>query len=418
MTTLADQEVYLVGGAVRDKRLGLPVKDRDWVVVGATPEILASEGFKPVGKDFPVFLHPQTHEEYALARTERKSGKGYQGFTFNTDSSVTLEQDLLRRDLTINAMAERTDGTLVDPFNGAQDLENRVLRHVSDAFLEDPVRILRVARFMARFAPMGFTVADETMALMQKMVSDGEVNHLVAERVWQEMNGALAAASPRAFIETLRRCHALKVLLPEVEALFGVPQRAEYHPEIDSGEHTLLVLDQCASLSPGNAAHAFCGLCHDLGKALTPKDELPAHIGHEERGVEPTRELCDRLRVPKNTKQLALLVTRWHLHTHRALELTPKSLQKMLLALDVMRKPERLDDFLTVCKADKRGRIGCELDEYPQYEHLVGAANALRSINSKEISESTNDKSEIPEAIRLAQRHALNHFVKSVDRQT
>lgn len=406
------KEVYLVGGAVRDKRLGITVKDRDWVVVGASPEELADAGYKPVGKDFPVFLHPESHEEYALARTERKSGRGYHGFTFNTDPSVTVEEDLARRDLTINAMAETLDGKLVDPFNGAQDLESKTLRHVSDAFLEDPVRVLRVAKFMARFAHLGFSVAPETLDLMHNMVKDGEMDHLVPERVWQEMYSALGNTTPRAFIETLRACGALKILLPEADALFGVPQRPEYHPEIDTGVHTLMVLDQCADLSPGNADHAYCGLCHDFGKALTPKDELPAHRGHEERGVEPTNNVSDRLRVPKHLKQLATLVTRWHLHSHRAFELTPKSLHKLLLALDVMRKPERFDDFLMVCKADKRGRGGQENNEYPQMAYLQGAAQTIRAIDSGAIAAATEDKSEIPEAIRLAQRHALKQYAQ------
>lgn len=414
MSGLDDKQVYLVGGAIRDKRLGLPVKDKDWVVVGASPEQLSDAGYKPVGKDFPVFLHPISHEEYALARTERKSGRGYHGFTFNTDPSVTVEQDLERRDLTINAMAETADGALVDPFNGAKDLDDRVLRHVSDAFLEDPVRVLRVAKFMARFSAMGFTVAPKTMELMQAMVRDGEVDHLVPERVWQEMHSALGSAHPRAFIETLKECNALKVLLPEVDALFGVPQRPEYHPEIDTGLHTLMVLDQCANLSPGNAQHAYCGLCHDLGKALTPTDELPAHRGHEERGVQPTIDISDRLRVQKYTKQLAILVTRWHLHAHRAMELTPKTLHALLLALDVLRRPERLNDFLAVCKADKRGRGGQEANDYPQQAYLEKAAIALQSIDSKVIAQSTENKQEIPEAIRLAQRAALRRYIDSV----
>ena len=413
MNFLPDQQVYLVGGAVRDARLGLTVTDRDWVVVGASPEVLADAGFKPVGKDFPVFLHPDTHEEYALARTERKSGRGYHGFTFNTSPDVTLEQDLERRDLTINAMAQTPEGDLVDPFNGARDLSDKILRHVSDAFLEDPVRVLRVAKFMARFAPMGFSVAPETMELMRSMVKAGEVDHLVPERVWQEMHSALGSASPRAFIETLKKCAALKVILPEVDAMFGVPQRPEYHPEIDTGLHTLLVLDQCALQSPGNVTHAFCAICHDLGKALTPADELPAHVGHEERGVAPTIALSDRLRVQKNMKQLAVLVTRWHLHAHRALELTDKSLHKLLLALDVLRRPERLDDFLTVCQCDKRGRSGMENVDYPQRAYLQEAAQVLQTLDAQSIAKSTAIKSEIPEAIRLAQRHALKQFVRS-----
>ena len=413
MSSLDDKQVYLVGGAVRDKRLGLGVTDRDWVVVGATPEQLANAGYKPVGKDFPVFLHPESHEEYALARTERKSGRGYQGFTFNTNPSITLEQDLQRRDLTINAMAETADGDLVDPHNGAKDLDNRVLRHVSDAFLEDPVRVLRVAKFMARFSNMGFTVAPETMELMKSMVHNGELDHLVPERVWQEMDSALSAEHPRAFIETLKACDALKVLLPEVDALFGVPQRPEYHPEIDTGLHTLMVLDQCANISPGNSQHAYCALCHDFGKALTPKDELPKHHGHEERGVQPTIDVSDRLRVPKHTKQLAVLVTRWHLHSHRALELTPKALHSLLLALDVLRRPERLNDFLSVCKADKRGRGGQENNAYPEEAYLQGAAKAMNSIDSKAIANDAQNKQEIPEAIRIAQRAALKRYVDS-----
>lgn len=413
MKRLHDKQVYLVGGAVRDKRLGLSVKDRDWVVVGSSPEQLSDAGYKPVGKDFPVFLHPESHEEYALARTERKSGVGYHGFTFNTDPNVTLEQDLERRDLTINAMAETADGTLVDPYNGAADCDNRVLRHVSDAFLEDPVRVLRVAKFMARFSAMGFSVAAETMELMQSMVRDGEVDHLVPERVWQEMNTALGSTSPRAFVETLKACGALKVLLPEVDALFGIPQRPEYHPEIDTGLHTLMVLDQSASLSPGNAQHAYCALCHDLGKALTPAEELPAHRGHEERGVQPTIDISDRLRVPKHTKQLAILTTRWHLHAHRAFELTPKTLQTLLLALDVLRRPERLDDFLMVCKADKRGRGGQENNDYPEQAYLQGAAKALQSIDSKAIAQAAENPQNIAEDIRLAQRAALKHYVKT-----
>ena len=304
---------------------------------------------------------------------------------------------------------------MIDPFNGASDLDNRILRHVSDAFLEDPVRVLRVAKFMARFSNLGFSVAPETMELMQAMVRDGEVDHLVPERVWQEMNSALGSTNPRAFIETLKACNALQVLLPEVDALFGVPQRAEYHPEIDTGVHTLMVLDQCASVSPGNAQNAYCALCHDLGKALTPIDELPAHKGHEERGVQPTIDVSDRLRVPKQTKQLAILVTRWHLHAHRALELGPKALHKLLLALDVLRKPERLGDFLTVCKADQRGRGGQENNDYPQQAYLQGAADALLSINAKEIVQNTENKAEIPEAIRLAQRATLKRYIQSAN---
>ena len=375
-------QIYLVGGAVRDKLLGRSVVDRDHVIVGARPEDLLALGYKPVGKDFPVFLHPDSGEEYALARTERKSGHGYHGFVFQTDATVTLEQDLARRDLTINAIAADAHGTLTDPFNGVGDIEARVLRHVSPAFVEDPVRLLRVARFAARFAPLGFTVAPETMALMQQMVRNGEVDHLVPERVWAETRKALAEAQPSAFLRVLRDCAALAVLFPEIDALYGVPQRAEFHPEIDCGVHLELVLDQAAQLAPGNDLVGFCALTHDLGKALTPTDELPRHVGHEHRGVAPLRALAARLKVPVEHAALAELVCREHLNAHRAFELKPATALKLLTALDALRRPARLRTFLTACTADKRGRLGHELDAYPQADYLGEARDAAAAVDA------------------------------------
>lgn len=350
-------KTYLVGGCVRDALLGLPVKDRDWVVVGATPEELLREGYQPVGKDFPVFLHPQTKEEYALARTERKTGPGYTGFSFHAAPDVSLEDDLRRRDLTINAMAQQADGVLIDPFNGRTDLEQRLLRHVSRAFIEDPVRILRVARFAARFAEFGFKVADETMILMQEMVANGEVDALVPERVWQETERALGENTPSRFFEVLRECGALARIFPELEQLFGVPQPPEHHPEIDTGVHVMLVLQQAARLSADTRVR-FAALVHDLGKGITPKDELPQHIEHEERGVPLVEQLCERLRVPRDYRDIAVLVTRYHLYFHRAKELRAGTILKLFQSLDLFRRPERLDMFLLACEADSRGRPG------------------------------------------------------------
>jgi len=373
---------YLVGGAVRDKLLGRRVIDHDHVVVGARPEDMLALGYRPVGKDFPVFLHPQTSEEYALARTERKTGRGYHGFAFHADPDVTLEQDLARRDLTINAIAEDEQGRLVDPYGGARDIEQRVLRHVSPAFVEDPVRLLRVARFAARFAPLGFTVAAETMALLRQMVRNGEVDHLVPERVWAETRKALGEAQPSAFLRVLRETGALAALFPEIDALYGIPQRAEFHPEIDTGIHVEMVLDAAATLAPGNDLVGFCALVHDLGKALTPREELPRHVGHEHRGVQPLRALAARLKVPTDYAELAELVCREHLNAHRAFELKPATVLKLLTALDALRRPERLQIFLTACMADKRGRLGHEHDDYPQAAWLDQARNAAVSITS------------------------------------
>ncbi len=374
--------IYLVGGAVRDQLLQRPVTDHDHVVVGAMPDDMLAQGFRPVGKDFPVFLHPKTGEEYALARTERKTGRGYHGFAFQADPSVTLEEDLARRDLTINAIAQDEDGSLVDPFHGVADIEARVLRHVSDAFVEDPVRLLRVARFAARFAPLGFTVAPETMVLMQQMVRDGEVDHLVSERVWQETRRALGEAQPSAFLRVLRESGALAVLFPEVDALYGVPQRAEFHPEIDTGVHVEMVVDAAARIAPGNDLVGYCALTHDLGKALTPADELPRHVGHEHAGLEPLQALSSRLKVPTEHALLAERVCREHLNAHRAFELKSSTVLKLLMSLDALRRPERLDVFLAACLADKRGRLGHENDAYPQADFLRAARDAAAAIQA------------------------------------
>ena len=375
-------QTYLVGGAVRDKLLGLTPGDRDFVVVGETQEAMLARGFRPVGRDFPVFLHPRSNEEYALARTERKSGRGYRGFVVDADPTVTLEQDLARRDFTINAIAEDGDGRLIDPFGGARDIGARVLHHVGPAFAEDPLRVLRAARFMARFASLGFSVAPETMQLMRAMTASGELSALVPERVWQELSRALASATPSAFLRSLRDCGALAVVLPEVDALYGVPQRAEFHPEIDCGVHLELVLDQAAQLAPGDDLVAFCALTHDLGKALTPADELPRHIGHEQRGVAPLRALAARLKVPAEHAALAELVCREHLNAHRAFELKPATVLKLLTALDALRRPARLDTFLATCMADKRGRKGHALDAYPQADYLRACRDAAAAIDA------------------------------------
>lgn len=374
--------IYLVGGAVRDQLLQRPVSDHDHVVVGATPDDMLGLGYKPVGKDFPVFLHPKTGEEYALARTERKTGRGYHGFAIHAEPGVTLEEDLARRDLTINAIAMDEQGTLVDPFHGARDIRKRVLRHVSPAFVEDPVRLLRVARFAARFAPLGFTVAGETMDLMRRMVADGEVDHLVPERVWQETRRALGEPCPSAFLRVLRESGALAVLFPEIDALYGVPQRAEFHPEVDTGIHLEMVVDMAARIAPGNDLVGFCALTHDLGKALTPADVLPRHIGHEQAGVAPLRRMAARLRVPTEYAALAEQVCREHLNAHRAFELKPATVLRLLSSLDALRRPERLDVFLAACEADKRGRLGHEDDAYPQSDYLRAARAAAAGIGA------------------------------------
>jgi len=372
-------KTYLVGGAVRDRLLGLAVRERDWVVVGATPEAMRELGYRSVGKDFPVFLHPKTGEEYALARTERKVGPGYHGFEFHAAPDVTLEQDLTRRDLTINAMAENTDGTLVDPCGGRADLEARRLRHVSPAFREDPVRILRVARFAARFAPLGFSVAPETLALMREMVAAGEADHLVPERVWQELARAFAEPRPDVFIAVLRECGALARVLPEVDRLFGVPQPEKYHPEVDTGAHVLLAL--AAAARRGSAPEVvFAVLVHDLGKGLTPDDTLPRHVGHEARGVPLVRDVCARLGAPRAWRELAVAVTREHLNVHRAFQLRPATVVRLLGAVDAWRRPERFALFLEACAADARGRTGCEDEPYRQADYLEAVRAAAADV--------------------------------------
>jgi len=401
-------DIYLVGGAVRDKLLGRPVTDRDWVVVGATPEDMLAAGYRPVGKDFPVFLHGQTKEEYALARTERKTGRGYHGFAFHADPSVTVEQDLERRDLTINAIAQREDGTLVDPFGGVRDIETRTLRHVSAAFAEDPVRLLRVARFAARYAPLGFTVADETMALMRHMVDDGEIDHLVPERVWAETRKALAEPMPSVFLRVLRESGALRVLFPEVEALYGVPQRPEFHPEVDTGVHVELVLDAAARLAPGDALVGWCALTHDLGKALTPQDVLPRHIMHEQRGIEPVQVMSARLKVPVEYAFMAEMVCKHHLNAHMALELKPSTILRLLEGLGALRRPERLETFLLACMADKRGRLGSEDAAYPQADFLRACRGAAASVTSQPFVEMGLQGPAIGEAMRKAQVQAIS----------
>jgi tRNA nucleotidyltransferase (CCA-adding enzyme) len=404
-------EIYLVGGAVRDALLGYPVVERDWVVVGARPQELTAAGYRQVGKDFPVFLHPDSGEEYALARTERKSGHGYTGFAVQFDPDVTLEEDLLRRDLTINAMAQTPAGEIIDPYGGQADLQARLLRHVSPAFVEDPLRVLRVARFAARYAHLGFRVAAETRALMADIVRQGELAHLPAERVWVEMERALGERDPAVFIEVLRDCGALAALLPEVEALFGIPQPEAHHPEVDSGVHTLMVLAQAAALSPDTAVR-FAALVHDLGKATTPAAELPRHIAHEHRGVPLVRALCERLKVPNRHRDLALRVCEFHLLCHRAQELRGKTLLKLLRATGALRQPALLEDFLLACEADARGRLGLEDRPYPQAPYLRRALAAAREVTAANFQAQGIAGKALGEAIARAQidrLEALRH---------
>jgi tRNA nucleotidyltransferase (CCA-adding enzyme) len=372
-------KIYLVGGAVRDDLLGRTVHERDWVVVGASPQEMSAAGYRAVGRDFPVFLHPQTHEEYALARLERKTGPGYRGFVTEFSSDVTLDQDLARRDLTINAMAQAEDGTIIDPYGGRADLEHRLLRHVSPAFVEDPVRILRVARFLARYAPLGFRVAPDTLLLMRQMVEAGEADALVPERIWRELERALGEPQPRAAIELLRECGALRVILPEIDALFGVPQRPEWHPEIDTGEHVMLAL-QVAADRGSNTRVRFAILLHDLGKALTPRNLWPRHHGHETLGVPSIEALCQRLHVPQEFRDLAVLASRFHTHVHRGLELRHTTLLDLFEQCDAFRRPERFGDFLEACECDARGRLGHAETPYPQRARVEAALAAARSV--------------------------------------
>jgi tRNA nucleotidyltransferase (CCA-adding enzyme) len=397
-------EIYAVGGAVRDELMGLPVKDRDWVVVGATPQDMLAQGFLPVGRDFPVFLHPQTHEEYALARTERKTAPGYTGFAFHAEPGVTLEQDLTRRDLTINAMAKDAAGAIIDPHGGRADLAARVLRHVAPAFAEDPVRILRVARFAARFT--GFSVAAETMQLMRDMVAAGEVDALVPERVWQELARGLMEARPSRMFDVLRECGALARLLPELDALWGVPQRADYHPEIDTGVHVMMVIDMSARLAAALPAR-FAALTHDLGKGRTPADILPRHHGHEARSVTMVEAICERLRVPTDCRDVARLVARFHGDMHRVAELRPETRLTLLERCDALRRPERFELILVACEADYRGRLGWEERDYVQAVAWRAALAAVRAVDAGAIAAATADPQVIPRNISAARVEAL-----------
>lgn len=403
-----EPKIYCVGGAVRDRLLGLPVQDHDWVVVGSTPEDMIERGFQPVGKDFPVFLHPQTHEEYALARTERKTALGYKGFAIYAAPDVTLEQDLLRRDFTINAIAQDADGNLIDPYNGITDLRAGILRHVSSAFGEDPVRILRAARFAARF---GFIVAPETLALMRGMVANGEVDALVAERVWQELARGLMERKPSLFFETLRSCGALVKILPEVDALFGVPQPEMYHPEIDSGAHAMLVVDDSARHNYPLEVR-FAALAHDLGKGATPKDILPRHIGHEQRGMELVKVLSERLRVPGECRDLALLAARYHGDIHRADKLRAETVIKLFQSTDAWRRPERFNHLLQACATDARGRAGHENDDYPQAGYLLELLTAARAVDAGAIAQQCSDSHAIAAAVQKARISAIEGLVE------
>ena len=399
---------YLVGGAVRDALLGLQSGDRDWVVVGASAAQMLDAGYKQVGRDFPVFLHPHTGEEYALARTERKSGRGYTGFIVHADPSVTLEDDLRRRDFTINAIAQAEDGTLVDPFGGAGDIRDRMLRHVSEAFIEDPLRVLRAARFMARLAPLGFRVAPETVTLMREIAASGELAALVPERVWQELAKALRCAQPSAFLRTLREADALHAVLPEVDALYGVPQRADYHPEVDTGVHQQLVCDMAAQLAPGDDLIGYAALCHDLGKALTPAEEWPSHRMHEQRGIEPTIAMSQRLKVPTEHRELAVMCSREHLNIHRIAELKPATVHDLIARCDGFRKPARIDQLARVCEADARGRAGLSASPYPQAAILRRLHAAAMAVGSEAIIARGITGPAFGEALRKARIDAIS----------
>lgn len=404
-------KAYRVGGCVRDRLLGLPVNDIDWVVTGATVEDMQAAGYKPIGKDFPVFLHPQSKAEYALARSERKTGPGYRGFDVSFDPSTTIEQDLQRRDLTINAIAEDEKGRLIDPFNGQRDIRKRCLRHVSEAFVEDPVRVLRVARFAARFHHLGFELAEETRILIREMGQSGELASLVAERVWQELTRALDEPDPAVFFITLRDCEVLALLFPEIDALFGVPQTALYHPEIDTGLHVMMALQQSADLGYDNETR-FAVLMHDLGKATTPDDILPSHHGHEARGRKPVKEFCQRWRVPKAHTELALITTEFHLLAHRARELKASTLLKLLIRCDALRKPARFEKMLDACRADMRGRKNGENETYPQAEFLQGLADKLRNLDISDIQQQGLSGEAMGDAIRDARLRLIKEEMR------
>jgi tRNA nucleotidyltransferase (CCA-adding enzyme) len=401
-------KIYCVGGAVRDRLLGLPVKDHDWVVVGSTPEAMVAQGFQPVGRDFPVFLHPKTHEEYALARTERKTARGYKGFTVYAAPDVTLAQDLLRRDFTVNAIAQDDEGNLIDPHHGIEDLRAGILRHVSSAFNEDPVRILRAARFTARF---GFTIAPQTLTLMRDMVNNGEVDALVPERVWQELARGLMEKNPSLFFTTLKRCGALAKILPEVDALFGVPQPEKYHPEIDCGIHTMMVVDDAARHDYSLEVR-FAALTHDLGKGATPSAELPRHVGHELRGVDLVKTLTHRLRATGECRDLALLAARYHGDVHRAHELRADTIIRLFQSTDAWRRPARFEQLLQTCASDARGRGGCEHNTYPQADYLLQLLAVARKVDAGEIARLCQDSGTIPAAVQQARISAIETMVK------
>ena len=408
-------QIYLVGGAVRDTLLNYPVHEKDWVVVGETPESMLKAGFRLVGKDFPVFLHPKTKDEYALARTERKSAPGYKGFIVHASPDISLEQDLIRRDLTINAMAMSQDGQLIDPYGGQQDLENRVFRHISPAFAEDPVRILRIARFAARYQHLGFTLAPETLDLMQSMVSNGEIDHLVPERVWAELFKALNEQTPSAFFYTLKDCKALQKILPELDNLFGVPQPAQHHPEIDTGIHSLMCLEQAALLSSSPEVR-FTALVHDLGKGITPKELLPSHHGHEKKGLPLLRKLCNRLRVPNNFRALAMQVMEYHTHSHKVFELRPDTLTDVLSTLGAFKDDSKLSWFLLACEADARGRTGFEQRDYPQAQLFSLAAKAAADVDCSSALDGSLTGSDIGAAIRRLRINAVTEVLKAYKR--
>ena len=402
-------QIYKVGGAVRDRLLDRPVHETDWVVVGGSAEQMLAQGYRPVGADFPVFLHPQTGEEYALARTERKTGHGYGGFTFFAAPEVTLEEDLQRRDLTINAMAEDPQGQLIDPYGGQQDLAARILRHVAPAFAEDPLRVLRVARFAARYAPLGFRVAEQTMQLMQQLANSGELLALSAERSWKEISRALMEPRPDVFIQVLHDCDALQVILPEVACLFGIPQPATHHPEIDTGLHVLAVLRQCAENNQPLTVRWAC-LLHDVGKGLTDPADWPRHIAHEQKGLELVRQINQRCKAPKDCQELALLTCQYHTHGHRALELKASTLLELLQKLDAFRRPERFAEFVAACSMDARGRTGLEQQPYPQAAYLLGIANRAREVSAKPLLAQGLQGVELGEALNTLRLKAIEKF--------
>jgi len=405
-------QFYKVGGAVRDRLLGKAVADTDWVVVGATTDEMLIKGYRPVGTDFPVFLHPLTGEEYALARTERKTAPGYGGFVFHADPDVTLEEDLIRRDLTINAIAEDKDGHLTDPYHGQRDLEARILRHVSPAFAEDPLRVLRVARFAARYAPDGFTIAPETLQLMRQLSASGELQALTPERSWKEISRALMEREPQVFIEVLRDCGALKVLMPEIDTLFGVPQPEAHHPEIDTGLHVLSVLHQAALHRQPLSVRWAC-LLHDLGKGLTPEEEWPRHIAHEQKGLKAIKAVSLRFKVPRDCQELALLVGQYHTHGHRALELKPSTVLDLLQSFDVYRRPQRFEEFIVACEMDARGRKGFEDRSYPQADYLRGAALAARQVAVQPLLDKGYQGQELGEALKRERLDTLTFYKAS-----